>query len=162
MSSRINPPSSHIWFYSTNQNFRQFSNFYKHTPFTIDGKRYQTVEHYFQSQKFKGTLYEDKIINASTAMLAKRLGKSRKYPIINDWDNIRNDVMYKAVKTKFETYPHMKNLLLQTDKLILCEHTKNDKYWGDGGDPCWYEHKENLGENKLGQILMKVRDELRT
>jgi predicted NAD-dependent protein-ADP-ribosyltransferase YbiA (DUF1768 family) len=33
------------------------------------------------------------------------------------------------------------------------EHTKNDAYWGDGGD--------GIGKNRLGQILMAVREELR-
>ena len=36
----------------------------------------------------------------------------------------------------------------------LVEHTENDSYWGDGGD--------GSGRNMLGQILMQVRDELRS
>ena len=36
---------------------------------------------------------------------------------------------------------------------MLIEHTKNDSYWADGGD--------GSGLNKLGKILMKVREKLR-
>ena len=36
----------------------------------------------------------------------------------------------------------------------LVEHTTNDSYWGDGGD--------GRGRNMLGQLLMQVRDELRS
>ena len=35
----------------------------------------------------------------------------------------------------------------------IVEHTENDGYWGDGGD--------GSGKNMLGQILMRVREELR-
>jgi predicted NAD-dependent protein-ADP-ribosyltransferase YbiA (DUF1768 family) len=35
----------------------------------------------------------------------------------------------------------------------IVEHTENDRYWGDGGD--------GSGKNRLGQILMRVREELR-
>ena len=34
----------------------------------------------------------------------------------------------------------------------LVEHTANDSYWGDGGD--------SSGQNRLGALLMQVRDEI--
>jgi N-glycosidase YbiA len=42
---------------------------------------------------------------------------------------------------------------LATGDAKIVEHTENDAYWGDGGD--------GSGQNKLGQILMEVREELR-
>lgn len=45
----------------------------------------------------------------------------------------------------------MKEILLSTGNAILVEHTEKDNYWGDGGD--------GSGKNRLGKILMKVRDE---
>jgi hypothetical protein len=44
-------------------------------------------------------------------------------------------------------------MLLDTGNAILVEHTDNDNFWGDGGD--------GRGQNKLGHILMRVRDEIR-
>jgi len=35
----------------------------------------------------------------------------------------------------------------------LIEHTKNDSYWADGGD--------GSGKNRLGQLLMELRNQLR-
>lgn len=35
----------------------------------------------------------------------------------------------------------------------IVEHTANDRSWGDGGD--------GSGKNRLGQILVRVREELR-
>ncbi len=40
---------------------------------------------------------------------------------------------------------------METGNRKLVEHTKNDKYWADGGG-------EGKGLNKLGILLMKVRD----
>jgi ribA/ribD-fused uncharacterized protein len=47
----------------------------------------------------------------------------------------------------------MRAVLLGTGDAKLVEHTERDAYWGDGGD--------GSGQNRLGQILMQVRDELR-
>jgi predicted NAD-dependent protein-ADP-ribosyltransferase YbiA (DUF1768 family) len=41
---------------------------------------------------------------------------------------------------------------LSTEQKILVEHTENDSYWGDGGN--------GKGKNKLGKLLMRLRDEL--
>ena len=43
--------------------------------------------------------------------------------------------------------------LLRIGDAKVVEHTEKDRYWGDGGD--------GSGENRLGQILMRVREELR-
>jgi predicted NAD-dependent protein-ADP-ribosyltransferase YbiA (DUF1768 family) len=43
--------------------------------------------------------------------------------------------------------------LLGTGDARIVEHTENDRYRGDGGD--------GSGRNKLGQILMEVREGLR-
>ncbi|MFC2585604.1 MAG: NADAR domain-containing protein, partial [Corynebacterium matruchotii] len=43
--------------------------------------------------------------------------------------------------------------LLSTGDAYLIEHTKNDSYWADGGD--------GSGKNRLGEVLMAVRDSLR-
>jgi predicted NAD-dependent protein-ADP-ribosyltransferase YbiA (DUF1768 family) len=41
---------------------------------------------------------------------------------------------------------------LATADAKIVEHTTNDSYWGDGGD--------GSGRNMLGQVLMRVREEL--
>jgi hypothetical protein len=44
-------------------------------------------------------------------------------------------------------------VLLGAGNARIVEHTEKDRYWGDGGD--------GSGRNRLGQILMQVREELR-
>lgn len=61
--------------------------------------------------------------------------------------------MRKAVRAKFTQHWVLLEQLLATGAAQLIEHTKNDSYWGDGGD--------GRGQNMLGRILMEIRSELK-
>ncbi|MGB1241663.1 MAG: NADAR family protein [Chitinophagales bacterium] len=144
--------SNIVQFYSTSNEYGEFSNFALY-PIKLKGKMWPTSEHYFQAQKFKGTPYEAKIHKATKPMLAAQLGRSRKVKIRQDWERVKNLVMLDAVRAKFIQHPQLKELLLSTGDAKIVEHTANDSYWGDGGD--------GKGKNRLGQILMLVRKELK-
>jgi ribA/ribD-fused uncharacterized protein len=141
-----------IEFYSTKAAYGEFSNFAAF-PIEMDGLRWPTTEHYFQAQKFEDESYREKIRLTASPMLAARLGRSRQVPLRADWEQEKDEVMYRAVKQKFSSYPQLRTLLLETGEAQIIEKTSNDYYWGCGtrGD----------GKNRLGEILMHVRDELR-
>ncbi|WP_338792705.1 NADAR family protein [Bernardetia sp. MNP-M8] len=139
-----------IFFYSVSNAYGQFSNFALY-PIKIKGKIWQTSEHYFHAQKFSGTEYENNIRKASSPMKAAEMGRTRKVKMRKNWDNMKDNIMYEAVKAKFTQHEDLKELLLSTQDAILVEHTENDDYWGDGLD--------GKGKNKLGKILMKIREE---
>lgn len=141
-----------IKFYSVGATYGEFSNFAPY-PIKLKGKVWATSEHYFQAQKFAGTPHENKIRKAASPMKAAELGRTRKVRIRDNWDHIKDNVMFDAVKAKFSQHRDLQTLLLETGEATLVEHTENDAYWGDGGD--------GKGKNKLGKILMRVRDELR-
>lgn len=141
-----------IFFYSTSGEYGQFSNFALY-PIKLKGKVWLTSEHYFQAQKFHGTEHENKIRKAPSPMKAAQMGRSRKVRIRKNWDNIKDNIMYEAVKAKFTQHEELKKLLLSTHEATIVEHTENDDYWGDG--------KDGKGKNKLGKILMKLREELK-
>jgi ribA/ribD-fused uncharacterized protein len=61
--------------------------------------------------------------------------------------------MRDAVLAKFTQHPELQEILLATGDRKIFEHTATDDFWGDGGD--------GSGRNQLGQILMRVRAELR-
>jgi ribA/ribD-fused uncharacterized protein len=61
--------------------------------------------------------------------------------------------MHDALQAKLTQHEELKKLLIETKDKILIEHTENDSYWGDGGD--------GTGKNKLGKLLMKVREALK-
>ena len=165
-----------IYFYDLKQKYGEFSNFYK-APITIDEITYPTSEHYYQSAKFlgpKSTTSDRKyaaIIAKQTTpgkafQLARQL-KKYQYPwqkelnvIIEkyqdrevkmrlDWENIKDNIMRRAVYTKFTQHKNLQVLLCSTGDSKIVEHTKRDSYWGDGGDES--------GQNMLGRILMETR-----
>lgn len=71
------------------------------------------------------------------------------YPLIYQ---VRDKIMYDLNVIKFSN-PYLKNLLMLTgDKYLEETNWWRDDYWG-----VW----EGNGLNKLGRILMKIRDELK-
>ena len=141
-----------VRFYRVNDEFGEFSNFAPY-PIVIDGERWATSEHYFQAQKFLDDAYRRRIQVAKSPMIAARLGRSRSQPLRRDWESVKLDVMLTAVRAKFTQHEDLRALLVSTGAATIVEHTKNDSYWGDGGD--------GSGSNMLGHILMRVREELR-
>ena len=141
-----------IRFYSTGDEYGGFSNFAA-APFSVKGRRWPTSEHYFQAQKFAGTPREEEIRRVRSPAIAARMGRSRKHRLRPDWEKVKDAVMRAAVLAKFRQNDDLRALLLSTGEAILIEHTERDAYWGDGGD--------GSGRNRLGEILMSVRAELR-
>lgn len=127
------------------------SNFYS-SPTIIDGKEYPTNEHFFQSQKFVGNPEEEYILSLPTPAETAKEGKRRDFPLRPDWERVKEDVMLKGLLAKFEQNPVLKQKLLDTKGSNLRETSPYDKYWGTGRDM--------KGQNRLGFLLEKVREEL--
>jgi ribA/ribD-fused uncharacterized protein len=130
-----------------------FSNFSKH-GFEIDGTFWPTAEHYFQAMKFVGTPHEDEVHRAKSPMDAKNIGGDRSRPLRPDWEQVKDDVMRRAVLAKFEQNADIRKILLATGDARLVEDATNDYYWGCGA--------QKTGKNMLGIILMETREILRT
>lgn len=110
-----------------------------------------TVEHFYQAAKAENPEDSVLILSQQTAGQAKRLGQ--KVKMREDWEDVKNTVMLKNVRAKFTLDPKLRRLLLDTGDAFLCEgNTWGDTYWG--------VDEVKGGQNHLGQILMKVRDEL--
>lgn len=80
------------------------------------------------------------------------MGRNRELPLRVDWEQVKDDIMRKAVLAKFTQNKEIKNVLLSTGKETIVENTSNDYYWGCG--------KDGSGKNMLGIILMEVREKL--
>lgn len=141
-----------IYFYSRTDEYGDFCNFSSH-GFAIDDNYWPTVEHYFQAQKFAGSEHESAIQRARTPGDAKGLGRTTAISLRDDWEEIKDEVMYVAVLRKFQTHKEIRERLLATESEEIVESAPGDYYWGCGAD--------GSGENRLGRILMRVRDELR-
>jgi N-glycosidase YbiA len=141
-----------INFYSTIGEYGCFSNFSRHHLF-LKEKIWKTSEHYFQAQKFAGTLHEEELRLAHSPMEVAKMGRDRKRPLRKDWEEVKDDIMREALLAKFTQNKDLKKILLETGNAELVEHTANDNYWGDGGD--------GSGKNRLGKLLMELREELK-
>jgi hypothetical protein len=144
-----------IYFYKVCDPYGCFSNFSPH-PIQIEGLSWQTVEHYYQAQKFVGS--EDEgliqlIRHVETPMEAATLGRDRTRKLRRDWEQVKSQVMWKGVLTKFLTHTDIQAILLDTDEDLIVEDSPTDYYWGCGQD--------KTGQNQLGKILMDVRQQLR-
>lgn len=129
-------------------NYAFLSNFYN-SPFTYNGKKYRTNEHFFQAAKAKSDILHEYVRNAASAADAKKRGKeiARR----EDWEGIKDAVMYLGLMLKFQD-SRLKQLLLDTGDEDLVEgNTWNDTYWGI----C-----NGQGKNKLGKLLMEVRSKI--
>ena len=144
-----------IYFYKADQSYGCFSNFSLH-PIQLEGTVWSTVEHYYQAQKFVGTENEGLIItiqNAETPMEAATIGRDRTLKLRCDWEQVKTQVMWQGVLTKFLTHTDIQKILLDTGDELIVEDSPIDYYWGCG--------REKTGQNHLGKILMKVRQEIR-
>lgn len=139
------------------------SNFYD-SPIefiTVDGKKMiaPTVEHAFQAEKAMFSQEQEAIINATTPGKAKRLG--RHVLLRPDWEDVKDEVMEEFVSRKFQI-PELRDKLLATGDVNLVEGNHwHDNHFGI----CYCEKCINNpvvdGKNKLGTILMKVRNEIK-
>lgn len=124
-------------------------------PFTLDGKEWLSIEHYFQAMKFETTSpeYFEKIRQAPDAKKARKMGASRFKKVRDDWKKVRRVVMTRAVYTRSHAHPESAKALLETGSRKLMENSQYDYFWGCGRD--------RRGENTYGQVLMDVREKLR-
>lgn len=139
-----------IYFYTASESpYGCFSNFSPH-GFNLDDAWWSTSEHYFQAQKFVGTPDVEQIRLVRTPKDAAKMGRDRTRPLRPDWEVVKDDVMRRGVLCKFETHADIREVLLSTGDKLIVENSPIDYYWGCGAD--------GSGQNKLGQILMEVRE----
>lgn len=125
------------------------SNFYP-CKICLYNREYPTAEHAFQAMKCVYELDRERIAACPTPADAKHLGKQIKMRA--DWNKIRVDVMHGILVQKFSHTELAAKLLATGDEELVEGNTWHDTFWG----VC-----DGVGENMLGKLLMKVRNELR-
>ena len=142
------------------------SNFYD-SPLCIDNINYQNVEQFFTAEKartFQDQATVNSIMEAESPSEMKYLGKHTKGFNLNIWNEKAASVMIKGLRAKFSQNQRLQEKLLNTNDKLLAESSKNDSVWGTGmamTDPNAFNKDSWGGKNQLGNLLMKVREELR-
>ncbi len=131
--------------------FDNFSSF----GLIMDGEFYPTVEHAYQSGKFVDSAPEiaDQIKKCLSAHDAQKIAFANRDRQAPNWDEIKVEYMEKLLRKKLEQNPYVKQKLLQTKDFIICEDSPKDSFWGIG------ENRD--GQNALGKLWMKLREELK-
>ncbi|MCI0601831.1 NADAR domain-containing protein [bacterium] len=130
--------------------YRWLSNFWP-APIHVNDVSYPSGEHAYQAHKTADPVWRERIRMAPTPGQAKRLG--RLAPVVPNWDSIKLSVMETLVRQKFSTHEDLRRKLIATWPFELREENNwKDQFWGT----C-----NGIGQNHLGRILMRIRDELR-
>ena len=134
--------------------------------FGVDWIKFNSSEQYIQYQKAK--LFSDerairKILESSTALECKSISKEiiNFDPIV--WRDCAASKCEEGITAKFVQNPVLLKLLVSTGDKVLVE-CAYDHLWGSGipmhEENCFKE-QDWSGENLLGKLLMKVRDDNR-
>lgn len=122
----------------------------------VDGKVYTfpTVEHYYQAMKFDASDARfEKIISLKNPDEARLLTKTPAYQINRraDFDEKKFQIMEQGMRAKFAQNKEAADMLKSTEDAVLIKSCKVCYQCGFG---------EGSGQNHLGKMLMKIREEL--
>ena len=113
--------------------------------------RYPTIRKAYHAHRTNDLTLKARIIGLPSSVDVSALidvDKERE-----DWHLIRERVLYRLMKQKFSN-PGLKQRLLATGDAVLIHVDKEDLYWG--------KNYAGKGENRLGVLLMQLRDEYRS
>lgn len=127
--------------------YRFLSNFYL-CPIEFEGRMYPSVENAYQAAKTMD-LKRRAMFESISPKDAKRFGRSTLSILRIDWPQIKTSIMLELLQQKFR-YPDLRQKLVETWPAELIEgNWWHDEVWG----VC-----RGKGENRLGELLMYVRD----
>lgn len=126
------------------------SNFYEH-PIEYKGILYRSTENAYVSAKSNDPKFKLKVSQVGPGQ-SKRFGRS--VDLIENWDMVKFDVMEDILRIKFSD-DFLKSKLISTDGQELYEgNWWHDTVWG-------VDHITGIGQNNLGKLLMKIRNEFK-
>ena len=128
-------------------------------PILMNGNRVLTSEHLYQALKFPNNPEIQKnILSKPSPIACKMIAKKTDYKklIRQDWKSVQIEIMEFCLKTKLVwNWVKFGNLLQSTEGKTIYEiSSKKDKYWGVVSSDTGF-----VGENHMGKLLMKLRDE---
>lgn len=138
-----------------------------HSPFVVGDLCYNCAEQYMMAEKayaFGDEHIWHEIMAAYDPLIIKKLGRRVRNFNGYVWNIYCNEVVKSGNLAKFTQNTKLKEFLLSTGDKILVEASPKDTIWGIGlsaDDPNVCIPDRWPGENRLGFILMEVRDIIR-
>jgi len=147
-----------IKFYRADGKYGFLSCLYKR-PIIFKDQEFKSAEYAYQFEKIKKSRkrVRDWIMEAPYGYLVALTSHVLPYwDVVKGWSKNKVNIMYEILKIKFSDL-ELKEKLLATGNAKLIEasktNSKTDLFWGEG--------KSGKGQNKLGELLMKVREGLK-
>ena len=136
---------------------REFYPFDNFSSFKVEwnGYLFSSVEEAYQAASFMGSDEElvEKIKKSHSADEAQRIAYANRDRRREDWDDVKISIMEELLRLKIEQNPYVKKKLLQTEDYMIVEDSPKDDFWG------WGPNRN--GQNNLGKLWMKLREELK-
>ena len=136
---------------------REFYPFDNFSSFKVEwnGYLFASVEEAYQAASFMGSDEElvEKIKKSHSADEAQRIAYANRDKRREDWDDVKVSIMEELLRLKIEQNPYVKKKLLQTGGYMIVEDSPKDDFWG------WGPNRN--GQNNLGKLWMKLREELK-
>lgn len=150
-----------ITFYHRDQPFFWLSNSSDH-PIFLDGIRYPTAEHLFQSLKFLPHRPDlaTKVRKAATPLDAMREARKHTANVKKGWIGQAYNVaaMRTVLLLKFSQHSALRRQLLLTGEADLIEDSPTDAFWGAASGSAG---GISAGRNELGKALVRTRETIR-
>lgn len=128
-------------------------NFSAHALF-LWGINFPTAEHAFQWKKFSDN-HQDiaaAILNARSPHAVKEISDVHKSDQPEYWPERQVEIMEEILRTKAAQHEDVRATLRKTGERVIIENSPVDSFWGIGPD--------GNGQNMVGKIWMKIREEL--
>jgi ribA/ribD-fused uncharacterized protein len=135
-------------------------------PFTVDGQRYPTAEHWMMAGKAR--LFGDDealaaVFAAPSPGAAKAIGRRVRQFDDTVWKRAAYDIVVAGNLAKFGQHTDLRAFLRATGRRVLVEASPRDRIWGIGlgrENPDAHRPSGWRGRNLLGFALMDVRERL--
>ena len=155
-----------ICFHNPEEENGYLSNWYL-SDFTVEGITFSSMEQYMMYKK--AMLFQDretagKILQTDDVAEIKALGRGVRNFDDQIWTKSREEIVYKGVLEKFRQNPELSARLEETGEDVIAECVVKDRIWGIGlsmKDEDRFCMDRWKGQNLLGKILMRVREETR-
>lgn len=141
-----------------------FSQWYM-SSFTLFENKFNCAEQWMMFNKalvFGDNELAEDIYRSDDPKKQKDMGRKVKNFVPHIWHDMSHPLVYAGNIAKFSQNTNLKDLLLNTGDTVLVEASPYDNIWGIGFKAEDAERNiDSWGENRLGKILMEVRNTLR-
>ena len=146
-------------FKKTTEKWGELSNMAAGFPVSVNGITIRSCEALYQACRFPDhPEVQRKILDQTSPMTAKMVGKPHRVNTRRDWDSSRIQIMKWCIRVKLiQNWKRFSFILLETGDLDIVEDSSKDDFWG--AKPK--DKNILIGTNALGRLLMQLREQIK-